>query len=68
MNRQDKTPKKKQKQKQKTKRSRDRPPFRKRLQNNESEDNLGSQKQNGKDARDAYQRPRRTKELTNRDE
>ena len=38
----------------------------KRIQNNDSED-PGSLKQNGEDARNAYQRPRRTKEQTNKD-
>ena len=46
--------------------------LRKRIQNNDSEDDLGSQKKNGgkgwEDARNVYQRPRRTKEQTNRDE
>ena len=37
----------------------DRQPFRKRIQNNNSEDNLGSQKKNGEDARNVYQRPTR---------
>ena len=35
----------------------------KRIQNNDSED-PGSLKQNGEDARNVYQRPRRTKEQT----
>ena len=39
-----------------------------RFQNNDSEDNPGSQKNNGKDARNVYQRPRKTKEQINRDE
>ena len=38
--------------------------FRKRIQNSNSEDNPGSWKQNGEDARNVYQRPRRTKEQT----
>ena len=42
----------------------DRQPFRKRIQNNNSEDNLGSQKKNGEDARNVYQRSGRTKEQT----
>ena len=37
---------------------------RKRIQNNDSEDDPGSWKKNGEDARNAYQRPRRTKEQT----
>ena len=40
----------------------------KKIQNNYSEDDPGSQKENGEDARNVYQRPRRTKEQTNRDE
>ena len=43
-------------------------PFRKRTQNNDSEDDPGCQKQNGEDARNVYQRPGRNKEQTNRDE
>ena len=39
-----------------------------RFQNNDSEDNPGSQKNNGKDARNVYQRPRKTEEQINRDE
>ena len=50
----------------------DRQPSRKRIQNNDSEDDSESQKKNGgkdwEDARNVYQRPRRTKEQTNRDE
>ena len=38
--------------------------FRKRIQNNVSENDTGSQKKNGEDARNVYQRPRRTKEQT----
>ena len=34
----------------------------------DSEDDPGSWKKNGEDARNVYQRPRRTKEQTNRDE
>ena len=34
----------------------------KRIQNNDSEDDPGSQKKNGEDARNVYQRPRRIKE------
>ena len=41
-----------------------RQPSRKRTQNNESEDDPGSQKNNGEDARNVYQRPTRTKEQT----
>ena len=59
---QDKTPEKK-----KTKWSEDRQSCRKRNQN-DSEDDSGSQKKNGdkdwEDARNVYQRPRRTKEQT----
>ena len=40
----------------------------KKNQNDDSEDDPGSQKQNRKDARNVYQRPRRTKEQTIRDE
>ena len=44
----------------------------KRIQNNDSEDDPRSQEKNGgkggEDARNVYQRPRRTKEQTNRDE
>ena len=36
----------------------------KRIQNNDSEDDLRSQENNGEDARIVYQRPRRTKEQT----
>jgi len=50
----------------------DRQSSRKRIQNNDSEDDSESQKKNGgkdwEDARNVYQRPRRTKEQTNRDE
>ena len=35
--------------------------FQKRIQNNDSEDDPGSRKQNGEDARNVYQGPRRTK-------
>ena len=51
-----------------TKWSGDRQTFRKRIQNNDSEDDPGSQENNGEDARNVYQRPARTKEQTNRDE
>ena len=37
-------------------------PSRKKIQNYDSEDDPGAQKQNGKDERSVYQRPRRTKE------
>ena len=43
-------------------------PARKRIQNNDSEDIPGSQENNGEDARNVCQRPRRNKEQTNRDE
>ena len=43
-------------------------PGRKRIQNNDSEDDPGSWENNGEDARNVYQRPTRTKEQTNRDE
>ena len=36
-------------------------PSRKIIQNNDSEDDPGSQKKNGENGRNAYQRPRRTK-------
>ena len=39
-----------------------------RIQNNHSEDDLGSQKMNEEDARNVYQIPRGTKEQINRDE
>ena len=39
-------------------------PSRKRIQNNDSEDDPGNWKQNGEDARNVYQSPRRTKEQT----
>ena len=42
-------------------------PSRKRIQN-DSEDDPGSQESNEEDARSVYQRPRGTKEQTNRDE
>ena len=49
-----------------------RKPPRKKIQNNDSDDDSGSQKKyGGKDweyARNVYQRPRRTKEQTNTDE
>ena len=52
-----------------TKGSGDRQPSRKRIQNNDSEDDPGSQENNGEDVRNVYQRPSRTKEqTTNRDE
>ena len=38
--------------------------FRKRIQNNDSDD-PGSLENNGEDVRNVYQRPTRTKELTN---
>ena len=38
------------------------------MQNSDSEDDPGSWKQNGEDTRNVYQRPRRTKEQTNRGE
>ena len=38
------------------------------IQNNDSEDNPGSQGNNGEDARNVYQRPRKTQEQINRDE
>ena len=60
---QDKTPEKK-----KTKWSGDRQHSRKIIQNNDTEDDWGSWKKNGgkdwEDARNVYQRPRRTKEQT----
>ena len=40
----------------------------KRIQNNDSEDDPGSQENNGEDVRNVYQRPSRAKEQTNRDE
>jgi len=40
----------------------------KRIQNNDSEDDAESQENNGEERRNVYQRPRRTKEQTNRDE
>ena len=40
----------------------DRQPSRKRIQNNDNEDDQGSWENNGGDARNAYQRSRRTKE------
>ena len=36
----------------------------KRIQNSDSEDDLGSQKKNGEDSRNIYQRTRRSKEQT----
>ena len=44
-----------------TKWSRDRQPSRKRIQNNDSEDDPGSLENNGEDVADVYQRPRRNK-------
>ena len=44
--------------------SRDRHLSRKRIQNNDIEDDPGSQKQNRENARNVYQRSRRTKEQT----
>ena len=41
--------------------------FQKRIQNNDSEDDSGSWKNNGEDARNVYQRPRRNKEQTEMD-
>ena len=41
--------------------------FQKKIQNNDSEDDSGSWKNNGEDARNVYQRPR-TKEQTKKDE
>ena len=38
--------------------------FQKRIQNNDSEDDSGSWKNDGEDARNVYQRPRKTKEQT----
>ena len=43
-------------------------PSRRIIQNNYSEDDPGSQKMNGEDARNFYQIPRGTREQTNRDE
>ena len=43
-------------------------PSRKRIQNNDSEDDPGSWKKNGDYATNVYQRPRRTKEQINTDE
>ena len=40
----------------------DRQPSRKRIQNNDSEDDPGSQENNGEDARNIYQRPGSPKE------
>ena len=40
---------------------------RKRIKNNDSEDDPKFQKKNGEDARNVYQRPKRTKEWSNRD-
>ena len=51
-----------------TKWSGNRQPSRKRIQNNDREDDLGSQKKNGDDARNICQRPRRTKKQTYGDE
>ena len=36
--------------------------FQKKIQSNDSEDDPGSQENNGEDVRNVYQRPRRTKE------
>ena len=41
---------------------------RKRIKNNDSEDDPKFQKKNGEDARNVYQRPSTTKEQINRDE
>ena len=49
-----------------TKGSGDRQPSSKRIQNNDSEDDPGSGKMNGGDARNVYQRPIIIKEQTNR--
>ena len=46
----------------------DRQPSRKRIQNNDSEDDSGSWENYGEDARNVCQRPRGTKEQTSRDE
>ena len=43
-------------------------PPRKRIQNNDREDDSGCQKNNEGDTRNVYQKPARTKEQTNRDE
>ena len=43
----------------------DRQPSRKRIQNNDSEDDPGSQKQNGENARNVYQRHKK-KQLKNK--
>ena len=40
----------------------------KRTQNNDREDDAESQENNGEERRNVYQRPRRAKEQTNRDE
>ena len=40
----------------------------KRIQNNDSEDDPGSQENNGENAKNGYERPTRTREQTNRDE
>ena len=40
----------------------------KRIQNNDSEDDAESQENNGEERSNVYQRPRRTKEQTNRDD
>ena len=42
--------------------------FHKRIQKNDSEDDLGSQKKNGEDVRNVCQRPRRTKKQAYEDE
>ena len=49
-----------------TKWSGDRQTFRKRIQNNDSEDDPGSLENNGEDVTDVYQRPRRNKIQTSR--
>ena len=41
---------------------------RKRIRNNDNEDDPGSRKNNEEDARNVYQRPRKTKKQVNRDE
>ena len=42
--------------------------FRRRIHNNENEDDPGSWNNNGEEMRNLYQRPRRTNEQINRDE
>ena len=62
MKEQDKTPEKT------IKWSGNRQTSRKRIQNNDGEDDLGTWKKNGKDAKNVYQKPRITKEQANRNE